>query len=298
MSSQPAPQSADSRSAPSLPPASRQPSLRARRPVFDFADVPRHWAGGNAVATQIANAVNLLFPAGERFFVRSVYRFVDDLDDDRLREDVRGFARQEGSHAAAHEAFFDAMRSQGYTIDPLLKAYQRLAFGWLERRLSPSLRLAATAAAEHYTAIMAEGALAYGLFQHADPRMRSLLLWHAAEEIEHKAVAFDVLRQVDPRYSVRIAGLALSTIMLAGGWAVGTVVLLRQDRLGWRELLRQARESARNDPRRKAGGRGTLRDVFLRGIRDYLRRDFHPNDNDNYELAQDYLEGAGLLGAA
>ena len=37
-----------------------------------------------------------------------------------------------------------------------------------------------------------------------------------------------------------------------------------------------------------------MKRVFLRGIREYARRDFHPSQNDNYHLAREYLAGAGL----
>ena len=62
--------------------------------------------GGHALATHVVNGVNLLFPAGERFFVRSVRHFLDAVEDPALRAQVRGFAGQEGWHAQAHEAFF------------------------------------------------------------------------------------------------------------------------------------------------------------------------------------------------
>ena len=41
---------------------------------FPFADaeVPRWWLYGNPVMTHMANGLNLLFPPGERFFIRSV----------------------------------------------------------------------------------------------------------------------------------------------------------------------------------------------------------------------------------
>ena len=48
--------------------------------------------------------------------------------------------------------------------------------------------------------------------------MREMLAWHAAEEIEHKAVAFDVLQAVAPSYALRMAGLffAFSTAVMPG----------------------------------------------------------------------------------
>ena len=48
-------------------------------PVRFDAPIPAHWFGGIAVATHIVNGVNLLFPAGERFFVRSVRHYLDQI---------------------------------------------------------------------------------------------------------------------------------------------------------------------------------------------------------------------------
>ena len=77
---------------------------------------------------------------------------------------------------------------------------------------------------------LAEQALADDFMMTAmHPTLRDLLLWHACEEIEHKAVAFDVLREVDPRYAVRIAGLALATFGLVTTWYLGAYTLLAQD---------------------------------------------------------------------
>ena len=70
---------------------------------------------------------------------------------------------------------------------------------------------------------MAEGAFTQGMLDAADPAMQQLLAWHAAEEIEHKAVAFDVLQQIDPSYALRIAGLVYATVMLGGFWLWGAI---------------------------------------------------------------------------
>ncbi|MCG8423269.1 MAG: metal-dependent hydrolase [Proteobacteria bacterium] len=259
-------------------------------------EIPRHWFGGNAVATHLANGVNLLFPAGERFFVRSVKYYTDRRTgggDDAAEKDarIRGFFGQEGNHAREHERFFAILEGQGYEIRGFLRRFERVSFGFLERISPPALNLAVTAAAEHYTAIMAEQVLEGDLLDIAHPVMRDLMSWHAAEEIEHKAVAFDVLRQVNPSYLLRVAGMILASLALACWWLIGTRMLLRQDDIDRAEARRIAGQLPVREggPQIGSNAREIARNVFWKGIRSYLRRDFHPDNNDNYHLAQKYL---------
>jgi predicted metal-dependent hydrolase len=116
--------------------------------------------------------------------------------------------------------------------------------------------------------------------------MRARLAWHAAEEIEHKAVAFDVLKAVDPSYALRIAGLAYATAVLGGFWFWAALTLLRQDRLTPLGAWRQLRRMPARDP--------IVRRVFLRGIRQYLARDFHPSHNPTERIARDWLAARGM----
>jgi predicted metal-dependent hydrolase len=260
----------------------------------DFAQVPRHWMARSPIATAIANGVNLLFPHGERFFVRSVNQFRDQIDDPALRAAIKGFFGQEGRHAHAHDEFNAILRAQGFEIDRFLAGYKRVS-SWLEAHLSPELNLATTAAAEHFTAILAEGAFSHDVLDQAAPEMRTLLAWHAAEEIEHKAVAFDVLQAIDPSYALRIAGLALATATLGGFWLWGAMTLLRQDRPAIRREWRQRRATRASG----AGGGPPVRDpiirrVFLRGIRQYLVRDFHPSRNATDTIAADWMAARGM----
>lgn len=246
------------------------------------AEIPRHWFAGSPVATHLANGVNLLFPAGERFFIRSVKRYMGEVEDPLLRERVRAFFGQEGRHAKAHDDFFDVLEAQGFEVRHFLRVYEAVAYGFIEKVAPPALRLSTTVALEHYTALMAEGALTARLLDHVHPALRELLYWHAAEEIEHKSVAFDVLAAVRPGYALRVAGLALGTACLLGFWAAGTAVLLAQD------PSRKTAEARAND--RRIRGRAKVgRRVFLRGIREYLRPGFHPDDIDNASLAREHF---------
>jgi predicted metal-dependent hydrolase len=256
-----------------------------RDPKIDLSTVPRHWLAGNAAATAIANGVNMLFPHGERFFVRSVHHFMGRIEDPILREQVRAFFKQEGHHAHAHDELNDIMREHGFEIDGFLEAYQKISL-WIEKRVPAKLNLAGTAAAEHYTAILADGAFSRGVLDQLHPKMQELLSWHAAEEIEHKAVAFDVLHAIDPSYALRMAGLVYATVMLGSFWFVAAVNLMRQEKRGLFGTLRELGKMRREDP--------ILRRVFIRGIRQYIRRDFHPRDNKNEQLARDWFAAHGM----
>lgn len=266
--------------------------LHARKPNVNLdTPVPRHWFMANVFATHLANGVNMLFPAGERFFVRSVRRFEDRITDPVLRQKMRGFYAQEGSHAREHDRFNRILDEQGLDAARFLRFYERVAFGVIERIAPAELSLSATAACEHFTALMAENALRLHILDLAHPTMRALLLWHAAEEIEHRDVAFDVLRQVNDGYGLRIAGMAVAASLLGGFWALGTTTLLVQDREAgagrifrdWRALRRKQRKAY---PGRKP--------VFTEGIRRYLAREFHPSDAEIDHLAGEYLASVGL----
>lgn len=260
-----------------LAPGSRH-AIPIRDPGLDFdAAIPRHWLAGNAPATHFFNGMNLVFPDGERFFIRAVRDHLACIDDPELLRQVKGFAGQEGRHAHEHQRYFEVLRAQGYRIDGFLArfaAFNRLATRWLPA----GLRLAMTAGAEHYTATLGALGLEQGLIREAHPTMERLIVWHATEEIEHKAVAFDVLRATHPGYALRILGFLLASLALFGWTFAGMRMLLRQDGLSRAELRSQALELRRRDG-------GTFPRRLRAGIRAYLRRDFHPNQVDDLALA-------------
>ncbi len=283
------------------PQITERPSLRPRKMDFPFIehDTPpeRYWMGGSRLFTHMANGINLLFPKGERFFIRSVRAFMDEIEDPTLRAQVRGFMAQEVRHGIEHESFFELLEAQGYEIQPFLALYDRVAYTWIEPRFSPQMRLSVTAALEHYTAMFGEFALSDGLpFAHS--ALQDLLLWHAAEEIEHKSVAFDVLMAVDPRYGVRVSGMMLATVGLLTFWFLASRELMRQD-----EAMRDAGAITGEPPQLRQRAheayvafweRPTFRGMAT-GFVDYLRPDFHPDQHDNYEMARAYLARIGRL---
>lgn len=252
---------------------------------FGFDDsIPRHWMRENALGTHLANGLNLLFPMGERFFVRSVRHYLDEVESPELREQVRAFFGQEGLHAREHERFFSILRDQGYDVDSFLRLYQRIGYDLLEPKFSPQVRLSITVACEHFTAMFAHNALGTDELEGIHPVMQQLLRWHAAEEIEHKAVAFDVLQQVNDSYALRVAGLVLATSVLVGFWMMGTTMLMRQEpRRGLRVRARELWGVLTHSPAPN----------MARSFVAYLAPGFHPSRVDDYALAHEYLTRIG-----
>lgn len=272
----------------------RRIPVRAMGFPFAQSEIPRWWFFGNPYPTHIANALNVLFPDGERFFIRSVKHYLDRIQDDpELLARVRGFFGQEGRHGHEHERYNKLLQGQGLDVEGFLVWYRYWAFDVLEKTVPPVLRLSATAALEHYTATLAENALRSDFLDGAHPLLRDLLQWHAAEEIEHKSVAFDVLQKVDPRWSVRAGGMLLATAGLLTFWAIGARKLLAQEAALGTDMETKRRIASRNPHLRYEGKR---RNRMLRdAIRDYLRPDFHPDQHDNYALARGYLASLGRL---
>lgn len=265
-------------------------TIEVRKLRFAFDALPKHWMGGSALGTAMSNTLNLIFPMGERFFVRSVRSALDELrvqaeadpEAAELLEQVKAFSGQEGLHAREHERFFEAI-AEHHDIEPFLRVYKAIAYDFLEPRVPAKLRLAVTAACEHFTATFAHDALTTDRIESAPQVVQDLFRWHAAEEIEHKAVAFDVLMRVEPGYVNRMLGLALAATTLGGFWIMGTLMLLAQDsEVTWRRLLNEARHA------RQIGA--LANGSMLQGVLTYGRRGFHPDQLDDYGLAEQAVQ--------
>lgn len=260
--------------------------ITPRNNTFDIAPcLERDWFDGHAFKTAWFNAMSITFPLGEKFFIDSVRHFADRIDDPKLLKDIRGFCGQEGYHRREHQQYNEVLcERRGYDLGLMEGRLQRnidLAY----KRLSPLECLAVTAALEHLTAILAEAALSDHdpMIGRAEPAMQALWNWHAAEEMEHKAVAFDVYRAVGGSEKLRRRAMREATLFLLVDILAGVVHMLRRDgklwrpRLwyqGWKFLFFKG---------------GVLRRVWP-AYREYYRDGFHPWQRDTRELLAAWRE--------
>ena len=246
---------------------------------FTPETVPKYWFGGNATASLRVNSINLLFPEGERFFVRAVRRHSHLIKDPSLKERARQFFAQETLHGHEHDQAAAILETQGFEIETWLAWYQQLAYKTIEPRAPALLCLSVTAALEHLTASLAHYHLTHSPMRHAAPVMQDLMRWHACEEIEHKSVAFDVFQAAGGGWLLRVCGMVLALLGFLFFWESAFRHLRRQE-----PSLTNQQIQADIDQVRTWGVQNARRAVFRYAVA-YFRPSFHPDDLDDYPLA-------------
>jgi len=235
------------------------------------------WLGGDPVGTAVFNAMSLTFPDGERLFMDAVRHYRGELTG-KLLEDTKAFIKQEAIHSREHVALNGGLDRAHYPIDEIeTEIRQRIA---ITRERGPIAMLGVTIALEHFTAMMAEVTLEDGsVFEGTHEDILRLWQWHALEETEHKAVAFDVFRQVTAhwkprqRYFLRLRVMILVTLLFTSNISRYASKLLIADgvspwtaraRVLWYLLFKPG--------------------LFRKGWRSYwswYKPGFHPWDHDN-----------------
>ncbi|WP_418002918.1 metal-dependent hydrolase [Mycobacterium sp. PDNC021] len=272
----------------------RYPRTRRIRFRFNEEGGQKYFVAGDMVFSHFVAGLSGAFPPGEEGFIRSVRRFADRITDADLKKRVAGFIGQESMHGQEHRHLNQKLIEMGYPIawwDSKKLRDRRIR---IEDRLPAQVHLAVTAAAEHYTAVLAERVLSSDELQSipAEPEVWHLLNWHALEELEHKSVAFDVYRAVGGTERTRIAVMVAVCSLLLPVTLVSLAVSIGSDPVARRRPDRLAREAYElfTGPIFK----GLLPDLAV-----YLRPGFHPDDVDTTALAlqwHDALFGAdGVL---
>jgi predicted metal-dependent hydrolase len=251
-----------------------------------IADLPKYFAAdGDIVMSHVLAVLSSVFPDGEDFFVRSVRAALDRITDPVLIKDVEGFIGQESMHGREHRMLNDKLAELGYPTHQIGQ-YVRVVTAWREKFQGQKGNLGFTAALEHYTASLAENLLGHeeARAEIGHPGFRYLLMWHALEEAEHKAVAFDVFRAVGGSERMRLVTMWLTHLTFVLETGIWTGISLARDRYARRHPLKVAK-SAWRLRRSPFTTPEAVRQLF-----EYHRRGFHPNDRDSSEMIATWRE--------
>ena len=240
----------------------------------------RWWLGGDPVATAFYNALSVTFPLGERFFMDSVRHYRNDVPE-ALKPQIAAFLTQEAMHTREHVFFNKQVADHGFNVAAMEQRVRDL-LGFVRKRPA-RLQLGATIALEHFTAILAHELLADPRhLQDASPEARAMWRWHAIEEVEHKAVAYDTfMAALDDlsgfrRWIIRSFTMITATVLLFSTVGKNIADIFTSDGINQAKTWRRLFHFMLVRP-------GMLRRI-MGSYFTYFRPGFHPWEEDDRAL--------------
>ncbi|MCF4164910.1 metal-dependent hydrolase [Zavarzinia compransoris] len=242
------------------------------------------WCDDDAARTAFFDGLSIMFPEGERFFMEAVRDNAAGITDPALKRDIQGFTTQEAIHSREHMRYNRMLTERVGEVVTRLEDAEKKRIEFAKRVMGPQQRLAMTIALEHFTAIMADHLLRFPhMLDGADPEMARLWRWHAIEESEHKAVAFDVYRAVYPGlggYLRRIWLMLVTTTTFTFFMSVHINAIMKADgRATWGNRWRLVK---------LFWGRNGVITRTLPSWLAYFRPGFHPWMHDNRGLVDSH----------
>lgn len=280
-------------------------SFPVRRMAFEFDQVPEYWMQGSAGLTHFMTSLSALFPAGEKFFIDSVraVRYHPAIKDNQeLQKEISAFIGQEAMHTQEHVGFNASAQKYGHDVERLDRYTDKVIQG--ARKVfagvgkpfgitQEMVDLTATTALEHFTATIATQLLRNSHIQElmSDDTMKTMWLWHAIEENEHKAVAYDVFEGVfgqgTKAYLLRTSSLVAAMLTLFVVQNYFLFRLLKEDKQLNLEAFKAIYTYAYSPSKGIITGMG-------REMLAYFRPGFHPNDLDTVSLLDTWKAKLGF----
>lgn len=261
--------------------------MHVRRPDnIDYSQASKYWLASCPISTAFGDMLSIIIPEYERFFIRTVRESMSESTDSIDTQRLKTFIQQEAHHYKVHEEINASRIRFGLNPDAMTGMLRGL-FVTANRYLPLSFRLGMTAFMEHFTAAGAHAHLACRVNEHIDDGLNTYWVWHSVEEIEHKAVAFDLYIASGGSYATRLFS-ALFTLFINIPVFVCFYLLILWGY--WIHPSSQPRLSKKQKALRTAGRKSHIR-ALLKSLYiscDYFRPNFHPWDLDDSGLAQQF----------
>ena len=264
-------------------------AMQPREYSFEDLDaIPQYWNLDNPILTHFENAFSIMIPPGERFFVDSVRAYEGRVTDEEGRALIRAFVQQETLHGEAHDRYNASCERFGIDIKAQ-EAYAAKVFRRTRRWLPARIQLGITVFSEHLTAVGAHALLSSPeAEEEVDPQMLAFWRWHAAEELEHKSVAFDLLRKVGGGYLTRMLAVLAAALFLA----------LPMVKIARSTMRDDGYKATRADRRTAATVQKRVMRRQLPLLLAYFRPGFHPWQIEDDSLVRDWYARGSLAHAS
>ena len=185
-----------------------------------------------------ANAVSLLMPHAEPYVVWSTRQALSESlisPKDPISIEARAYVAQEAQHHAQHRRFNDLLTLQVPAISRLDRHFGRI-FSWLKRR-GCRFGLAFAAAFETIAFVAARWVdRNQRHLRGADPSAATMFLWHLAEEVEHKSVAFNTYMATGGGRLRYGCAVVVAALVLAWGALLGSLTMMRSTGRLWKPM--------------------------------------------------------------
>lgn len=208
--------------------------IPVRNVRHDLAESLRgYWYGGDPGITAFYNTLSIIFPHAEKMVIDSVKHYESAIEDPELKAEIKGLVGQEAVHMREHFVYNKALEAVGVDVEACEKPFLDY-MNMLREKRSPEMCLAMTCAIEHYTAMMAGRLLEEPdyLKANAPKEQFDMWMWHAAEETEHKGVAYNVYTDVTSgagAYFRRLHAMNLATMLFSWFMIRCIYMLLKKD---------------------------------------------------------------------
>lgn len=259
-------------------------AIEPRNPNFDLnAALATNWADNDPFTTAVLNAMSISFPSGERNFIDSVRHYEERISDKKLLKEIKGFYKQEGIHSREHRKYNQMLCEQrGYDLQALEDVYlKRLEKSKKNPRVTPSVMLASTVSAEHFTASFGENILEGRLLENVNGPIAELWQWHSMEELEHKSIAFDVYTQIGGTYTMRTRVMRLTMWFYLVDTLKVAFKILRHDKQLWKWKTLKSLSSF------LLAKKGFIR-MHAAAYKAFFSSDFHPWNVDSRALLEQW----------
>ena len=218
-------------------------TLTVRKVDIDFSQAKIHWNPEEPEYAQLLNGLSSGFPLLEPFLIK-VIRQAKEVAPEHMQKKLELFIAQEGRHYKQHAKWNHLLGEAGYELQPVLDKLAKSYEKSLAKR-SLQFNLGYCDGFETFGPM-----LSYFFFQHPpgcelmkawDEPTVYLWLWHLCEEFEHRAVTYELYKELYGDYKsywYRCFMMWYSMINLFGYGLQAYFVIIKKDRESMTRLQR------------------------------------------------------------